>query len=214
MTRKTLGDTGLLGGGAVGVTMNGRLNVSKLLSATPLTGMPMLLCVVAVLIAPTLIVTSLDGALDCIGFAPFLPFVLLSALVLKWEISAGVAAASASLGDFLVVGPKYQLLEGPSDIFGVAVFACAAAFSIGLAHAFRKVVAAPIWINGPKGTSSGIVFSQEGGHVYASWYGARSFVPMGPEAEVAAMMQDFLAQRELGKRLASRSSVEHGGSDA
>ena len=194
--------------------MNRRLIVSKWLSATPLTGLPMLLCVLSSLIAPTLIGVSVDGAIEGSGFAHFLPFVLLAALVLKWEISAVLAAASAGLGDFFFVGRRYELLETPSDIFGIFVFAAAAALAIGIAHAFRKAVADPIWFSGSNEVSKGIVFSQQGGHVYASWYGGRSFVPMGPEAEVTAMMQDFLAQQELGKRLASRNPVERNGGHA
>ena len=188
--------------------MNSRLIVRKWLSATPLTGLPMLLCVLASLIAPTLMGLSVDGAIEGSGFTPYLPFVLLAALVLRWQISAVLVAASASLGDFFFVGARHELLETPSDIFGIFAFAAAAALAIGLAHAFRKAVADPTWLNGSNEASKGIVFSQQGGQVYASWYGGRSFVPMGPEADVAKMMQDFLAQRDVGKRLANRSSGE------
>ena len=187
--------------------MNVRHVVSKWLSATPLTGMPMLLCVVAALAAPTLIRASVEGVVTGVGFTPYLPFVLLAALMLRWQVAAAVAVASAVLADFLFVGTRHELLSTPTDLFGMLVFAAASALTIGLAHAFRRVVADPIWLNGPDHPPTGLVFSLEGGQVYASWYGGRSFVPVGPEAEVAKMMQDFLAQREVGRRLARRSGA-------
>ena len=53
----------------------------------------------------------------------------------------------------------------------------------------------------PDGIAAPVVFSLEGGQAWASWYGSHSWVRLGPENEVAEMMRDFLAQRELAKRL-------------
>jgi hypothetical protein len=183
--------------------MTVRSTLSKWLLATPLTGAPMLLCVVAALIAPTLIRASVQGLVEEAGFLTYLPFVLLAGLLLTWQVAAGVAAAGAGLGDFLFVGPRFQLVETPSDLFGITVFAVTSVLAIGLAHAFRRALKDPI--HGPNEQSNGIVFSQEGGQVYASWYGGRSFVPIGPEGEVSRMMQDFLSQREVGERLARQA---------
>jgi hypothetical protein len=180
--------------------MTVRSILSKWLLATPLTGLPMLLCVVAALLIPTLISASVHGLVEGCGFLTYLPFVLLAALLLNWQVAAGVAAFSASLGDFLFMGPMFELAETPSDLFGISVFAVSSVLAIGLAHAFRRALTDPI-----NEASEGIVFSQEGGQVYASWYGGRSFVPIGPEGEVSRMMEDFLAQREVGERLASQA---------
>ena len=49
--------------------------------------------------------------------------------------------------------------------------------------------------------SGGIIFSLEGGRVWASWPGTDSNVVLGTKDEVAEMMRDFLAQVELGERL-------------
>src|SRR5262249_786662 len=53
-----------------------------------------------------------------------------------------------------------------------------------------------------KERSSGVIFSLEGGQAWASWPGSPAPVRLGPEHEVTVMMQDFIAQVELGHRLA------------
>ena len=52
--------------------------------------------------------------------------------------------------------------------------------------------------------TGGIVFSLEGGRVWASWHGSDSNVILGEKDQVAEMMRDFLAQVELGERLTKR----------
>jgi hypothetical protein len=47
-----------------------------------------------------------------------------------------------------------------------------------------------------------IIFSLLDGYVLASWPGTDASVRLGRHEMVAAMMKDFLAQDELGKRLA------------
>jgi hypothetical protein len=51
-----------------------------------------------------------------------------------------------------------------------------------------------------------IVFSLEDGQVWASWYGREMPVHLGPETDVVPMMQDFLAQFELGRKLAAKNA--------
>ena len=47
----------------------------------------------------------------------------------------------------------------------------------------------------------GIIFSLRDGEVWSSWHGWPEAVRLGPVADVAAMMEDFLRQREVGQRL-------------
>ena len=47
-----------------------------------------------------------------------------------------------------------------------------------------------------------IIFSLLDGYVLASWPGTDASVRLGRHEMVAAMMKDFLAQDEVGKRLA------------
>lgn len=51
---------------------------------------------------------------------------------------------------------------------------------------------------------TGIIFSLESGQAWASWSGSRQPLRLGPQHEVAEMMQDFLAQLELGQRIGSK----------
>ena len=46
-----------------------------------------------------------------------------------------------------------------------------------------------------------IIFSERDGYVLASWPGTNASVRLGRREMVAAMMQDFLAQAEIGERL-------------
>lgn len=50
-----------------------------------------------------------------------------------------------------------------------------------------------------------IIFSERDGYVLASWPGTNASVRLGRREMVAAMMQDFLAQAEIGERLLGRS---------
>jgi hypothetical protein len=54
----------------------------------------------------------------------------------------------------------------------------------------------------PIGASNGVIFSQERGKAWASWPGEPYYVQLGQQDEVAEMMKDYLAQLELGERLA------------
>jgi hypothetical protein len=47
-----------------------------------------------------------------------------------------------------------------------------------------------------------IIFSERDGYVLASWPGTDASVRLGRREMVAAMMEDFLAQAALGRRLA------------
>lgn len=74
---------------------------------------------------------------------------------------------------------------------------------IGLVEAARSTVENALRPARPDGTPTQVVFSSQGGYAWASWYGSHSWVRLGPKDEVAVMMEDFLAQLELGKRLES-----------
>ena len=52
---------------------------------------------------------------------------------------------------------------------------------------------------------AGIIFSLEKGEVWASWHGSGPPMRLGSQERVEAMMEDFLAQGELGKRLTGTS---------
>ncbi|MGZ8347251.1 MAG: DUF4118 domain-containing protein [Allosphingosinicella sp.] len=169
----------------------------KWLRTPPLTGGRAIVAAVAAVALPTLIRESVDGVVSGVGFTPYLPFVLLSAVLAGWRHATLVALVSATIADLLFVGPAYQLLEGPSDVFGFITFLVSSALIIVLVQVFRSL--AEDWSR--PDSAGGIIFSVEGGHAWASWSDAGSVVRLGAQDEVAEMMQDFLAQLELGKRL-------------
>jgi len=50
----------------------------------------------------------------------------------------------------------------------------------------------------------GIIFSSQGGYVWASWQEAEVSIRLGRHEMVASMMKDFLEQDALGERLSMR----------
>jgi hypothetical protein len=56
-------------------------------------------------------------------------------------------------------------------------------------------------IDDNKAPEEAIIFSLLDGYVLASWPGTEASVRLGRHEMVAAMMEDFLAQDALGKRL-------------
>jgi hypothetical protein len=150
---------------------------------------------------PTLIRTSVQGFVVGCGTVTFIPAVLLSAIFLGWRYATIVALASAVIADTLFLGHDHLLLEGACDIYGVGAFLVASFLIIGAVEVIRSAIDINQAGARPSERSGGIVFSLEEGQAWASWYGQGSPVRLGPEKEVAEMMEDFLAQMELAKRL-------------
>ena len=169
----------------------------KWLVATPIAGKPAFTLAVAAVALPTLYRVSLTGMVMGIGYCPYLPFVLLSALVLGWRHAAAVALVSVVVVDALFVGPSFRLLEGPTYMLGDLGFLVVSALIIALVQAIRTAFEDLI---GPT-AADGVFFSLENGQAWASWPTAGFHLRLGPQDDVAEMMKDFVAQVELGKRL-------------
>jgi hypothetical protein len=179
---------------------NRDLDWGRWLAASPLRGKAMLLGAHVAVAAPTLLRAVIDrGQGD--GLCAYYPFVMLAAITMDWRAATAVAIASGFLGNLLFEGTRYQVFETRCEITNAIFFGLASALMIVLAEAFRKAIADPFWLNGPGKSSKGIVFSLKDGQACASWYGGKSFVPLGPADEVERMMRDFLAQQEVAKRL-------------
>jgi hypothetical protein len=88
------------------------------------------------------------------------------------------------------------------DRFGDTASLISAALIIGVVYLFRRVLAESK--RQASGSPSGIIFSLEKGDALASWKGSGGPVRLRPHDEVEKMMQDFLAQLEVGRRLARR----------
>ena len=167
------------------------------LVTTPIAGKPAFMLAVAAVALPTLYRVSLTGMVLGIGYCPYLPFVLLSALLLGWRHATAVALVSVLVVDVLFVGPRFQLFEGPTDMLGDLGFLVVSALMIALVQAIRTAFEDLV---GPT-TADGVFFSLENGQAWASWPTAGFHLRLGPQDDVTEMMKDFVAQVELGKRL-------------
>lgn len=153
---------------------------------------------------PAVLRASLQDTITGVAIAPFVPFVLLSAVFLHWKYAAGVALVAALITDLYFIGPPGELLEGPTDIFALAIFLVISTMIIGFAQLVRKMLNEGRKRRRADELSSGIVFSLEQGEAWAGWRGRSTRVRLGPEDEVAEMMEDFLAQIDLGKRFSDQ----------
>jgi hypothetical protein len=177
----------------------------KWLVTTPLKGRLAILFAVTAVTMPTAIRAWFDGIVVGLGFSAYFPFVLLAAILLEWKLATVVALVSAALTDLLFVGMRYQLLEGPTDVFGVVSFVVGAFLIIGLVEAIRTAFEDLV---GPT-AAGGVMFSLKNGQAYASWPTAGFHLSLGPRDDVAEMMKDFVAQVELGKRLGKEAQPDN-----
>ena len=153
---------------------------------------------------PTAVRAAVNGVVTGCEFTPYLPFVLVCAILLRWWIAGAMAvSAVAVMGGFLGGSHNFAL---PCFISSAAIFLGASAVMIGIALLIRHVLAA-MQSRGADESMGGVVFSLEKGEVWASWYGQGPPVLLGSQRKVSEMMQDFLAQEELGKRLTQRKKA-------
>lgn len=172
------------------------------LQAPPATGRLALLCGIFAVAIPTLIRAAIDGVVTGCEFTPYLPFVLLSAILLRWWQASAVALASVAILGGLFMGPPSVFLASECFLSSSGIFLASSAMMIGAVMLIRGVFAA---IQRRDESAGGIVFSLEKEEVWASWYGSGPPVRLGSQKRVEEMMEDFLAQGELGKRLTGKS---------
>ncbi|MCF2513688.1 hypothetical protein LVY65_01215 [Sphingomonas sp. G124] len=99
----------------------------------------------------------------------------------------------------LFVGPPSKFFEQPCAMSSAAMFLAASALIIGIVIITRRAIAGIL--SHPDGASGGVIFSLEEDQVWANWYGQGPPVCLGSRKKVGKMMEDFLAQEELAKRL-------------
>ncbi len=97
-------------------------------------------------------------------------------------------------------------MAGDSEFWGAMLFLLYCLLIVFTVEFVRRSFARFSRLASVKETSSGVIFSLEGGQAWASWPGSPSPVRLGPESEVTEMMHDFIAQVELGKRMAKRAA--------
>lgn len=80
--------------------------LSKLLLSPPETGKRGLLISILLIAVPTALRLSVDEHVTGVAFTPYIPFVLLAALLVGWRPAAAIALASAVFGDILSSGRR------------------------------------------------------------------------------------------------------------
>src|SRR4029453_5788664 len=153
---------------------------------------------------PTIIRAAIDPYVTGCEFTPYLPFVLLSAILLQWWKAGAIALASVAIHGVMFEGRPSEFLASTCFLSSAGIFLASSAAMIGIVILVRGVFAA-IQSRGADESTGGIVFSLERGEVWASWYDQGPPVHLGSQSKVSMMMEDFLAQVEVGKRLTGRS---------
>ena len=171
--------------------------------APPLAGKWVLLWIlislpVALVIRNSMHCTELVG--DCC--TPLLVFVMLTAILFgTWAALISVAAAAAVLL-LLYSPPVGHAVGSEGEAWGLALFVLYCLLTVGAVQYVRRCFVRFSRSAGTQERSSGVIFSLEEGHAWASWPGSPAPVRLGPEHEVTRMMEDFIAQVEVGQRLA------------
>jgi len=178
--------------------------LKKALEKPTVTGTLALGWAIAAVVVPTAFRLLFDHAITGVAFSPYLPFVLFAAIFLGPRHAAAIAAASAIVADLLFIDPRFVPLAGPTDLFGMAVFLATAALVIMLVQTARHIVEACVKPAPCGENQTGIIFSLERGQAWATWAGCQKPLRLGPQGEVTDMMQDFLAQIEVGNRLGGK----------
>jgi hypothetical protein len=180
-------------------------SVIRWLQAPPATGRLALLCGIFAVAFPTTIRAAIDSLVTGCEFTPYLPFVLFSAVLLRWWQASLVALASVTILGGMFVGPPSAILASECFETSAGIFLASSASMIGAVILVRCAFAAMRHRDFDE-TAGGIVFSLEKDEVWASWYGSGPPMRLGSHNKVEAMMEDFLAQVELGKRLNAKSN--------
>lgn len=173
---------------------------TRWVALTPLTGRPALLCAFSALAFPTLFRAAIQGVVTGCEFTPYLPFVFIAAILLRWWLAGLVAVASVAIMGGVFDG---SLLHPMSCFIPAAtVFVASSTVMIGIAMFVRRLVQS----RGAGVSTGGVIFSLEKGEVWASWYGQAAPVRLGARSDVSRMMADFLAQEQVAKRLIENAS--------
>jgi hypothetical protein len=172
----------------------------RALHQVPLAGSLALLTALLLVALPTAIRAVVHGSVTGCEFTPYLVFVLIGALLLRWWLAGAVALSAVAIMGGYFFAPIH---DGACFLSSAAMFLASSAGMIGIVMMVRGVIAA-IQRRGADKAANGIVFSLREGEVWASWYDEDPPLRLGSRSSVAEMMKDFLAQEEVGNRLTGR----------
>jgi len=177
-----------------------RAGIDRWLQASPLSGWHAFSCMAVAVGFPTIVRAAVNGVVTGCEFTPYLPFVLLAAILLRWWQASAVAIVSVAILGGLFTRSLADVITLPCFISGAGMFLASSALIIGVIVLVRRMITA-LQNRGADESLGGIVFSLEEGTVWASWYGQGTPVRLGSQRRVSEMMKDFLAQEELARRL-------------
>ena len=181
--------------------MLNRADLYRWMRALPLNGWMAIACGVTALAIPTAVRAAVSGVVTGCEFTPYLPFVLISAVLLRWWQAALVSLASVAILGGFFHGENAAYLQLDCFLSGAAIFLGASAMMIGFAVALRRVMEANQRL---PDAQSGVIFSLEDDQVFASWHGQGPPIRLGSKKRVAAMMEDFLAHADKDSKLPRR----------
>src|SRR5262245_46718630 len=103
------------------------------LLAPPPRGRAALMFAAAAVAVPTLIRMAIDDVVTDVTFAPYFPFICISALMMSSRYAAAVSIASAIVADYLFMTPRYTFFASVGDTVGSLFFLLSAGLIIALA---------------------------------------------------------------------------------
>lgn len=188
----------------------GRTRISKSwLYTPPVRGLQAVALSIASIVIPSVIRLQMSPGIDDQTCTIFCPFVLLTSILCGWRYATVVAVGSAIACNTILMGRPYMFHFTRPEIEGLGTFLAYSAFVITIVRMFRLTAARSLRQAGAKERTSGVVFSTSGGQAWASWYGIDAPVRLGPMDEVIHMMEDFIAQAEVAKRLLTGSEPKN-----
>jgi hypothetical protein len=169
-----------------------KAGLNRWLQEPPVTGWYALLAGIAAVALPTIVRAAVSGSITGCEFTPYLPFVLLAAILLGWRQAGAVALVSVAILGGLFVGPQAAITQKACFISGAGVFLASSAVIIAVVMSARRAIRTSER-RGADERSGGVVFSVERGEVWASWHGQGAPLRLGPQRNVARTMREFLA---------------------
>lgn len=159
-----------------------------------------LLAALLLVATPTAVRAYLQPIVSAGVFLTYVPFVMLGAMLLSARQAIAVALACSLVADYFFMVPFFALAVAPNDLFSVAMLllitiVCTAVVKAARSDPQPRQPATSKHQPGP------VIFSETKGEAWAHWQGSQAPVKLGPHKDVAKMMQDYIAQVELGERL-------------
>jgi hypothetical protein len=179
-----------------------RASLKRWIDAPFVTGWLALLCVIAAVALPTIARAAVNGVVTGCEFTPYLPFVLISAILLGWKEAVAVAMVSVALLGGLFFGSPHAIYQGTCFQTAAGIFLASSALILGIVILVRRIISG--LLGRPDTALGGGILSLDDGEVWLSRHGQGPPVCLGSQSTVSEMMKDFLAQEELGKRLNRR----------